>query len=160
LAHSTIPVLSHPPRRVVSLVPSVTESLFDLDLGERLIGRTDYCIYPVGQVERVLALGGTKNPDVQRIIELQPDLVIVNREENRRQDAEVLQAAGIPVWVTHPRTVQDALNLLWDMMNLFDHPKMVARVRLIEYTFDWVQGVSLARNMSRRKFLSLFGSIL
>lgn len=139
-----LPTLSYPPQRVISLVPSVTESLFDLDLGDRLIGRTDYCIYPAGQVERVPALGGTKNPDVQRIIELQPDLVILNREENRRQDAEALQAAGIPIWATHPRTVQDALNLLWEMMNLFDHPKMVARVRLIEYTFDWVQGVSLA----------------
>ena len=139
-----VPTLSYPPQRVVSLVPSVTESLFDLDLGDRLIGRTDYCIYPAGQVERVPTLGGTKNPDIQRIIELQPDLVILNREENRRQDAEALQAAGIPIWATHPRTVQDALNLLWEMMNLFDHPKMVARVRLIEYTFDWVQGVSLA----------------
>jgi len=140
-----VPQLSHPPQRVVSLVPSVTESLFDLDLGGRLVGRTDYCIYPAGQVERVPALGGTKNPDVARIIELQPELVIANREENRRQDVEALQAAGIAVWVTHPRTVQDALNLLWDMMNLFDHPQMVARVRLIEYTFDWVQGLSAAR---------------
>ncbi|MCS6834551.1 MAG: helical backbone metal receptor [Anaerolineae bacterium] len=140
-----VPILSRPPQRVVSLVPSVTESLFDLDLGSRLIGRTDYCIYPAGQVERIPTLGGTKNPDIQRIIELQPDLVILNREENRRQDAEALQAAGISTWATHPRTVQDALNLLWDMMSLFDHPKMVARVRLIEYTFDWVQGVSLAR---------------
>lgn len=138
------PTLAFPPQRVVSLVPSVTESLFDLDLGERVVGRTDYCIQPKGRVERVPSVGGTKTPDVERILALAPHLVIANYEENRRQDVEALQAAGIPVWVTFPQTVQEALNLLWEMMNLFDHQTMVARVRLIEYTYDWVNSIALS----------------
>lgn len=134
-----------PPQRVVSLVPSVTESLFDLNLGSRLIAVTDYCKYPEAGVAALPRIGGTKNPDVERIITLQPDLVIANVEENRRADVEALQAAGIPVWVTFPRTVAEAINLLWDMMRVFDEASMVPRVRLIEQTMDWVVGLSKSR---------------
>jgi ABC-type Fe3+-hydroxamate transport system substrate-binding protein len=131
-----------PPHRVVSLVPSVTESLFDLNLGDRLIAITDYCVYPEAGVARLPRIGGTKNPDVKRIIELAPDLVIANQEENRREDVEALQAAGIPVWVTFPRTVADAFNLLWNIMHVFDETTMVPRVRLMEQTMDWVWRMS------------------
>src|SRR5215813_10122637 len=96
--------VSTPPRRVVSLVPSVTESLFDLNLGDRLIAITDYCVYPEAGVARLPRIGGTKNPDVGRIINLSPDLVIANQEENRKEDVLALQEAGIPVWVMFPRT--------------------------------------------------------
>jgi ABC-type Fe3+-hydroxamate transport system substrate-binding protein len=137
------PVL-HPPRRVVSLVPSVTESLFDLSLGDRLIAITDYCIHPAAGVAGLPRIGGTKNPDVERIIAFNPDLVIANREENRKEDILALQAAKIPVWVTFPKTVSDAINLLWNIMHVFDEPVMVPRVRLIEQTMDWVQGISKA----------------
>src|SRR5215510_12390416 len=126
--------VDHPPQRVVSLVPSVTESLFDLTLGNRLIAITDYCIYPAEGVARLPRIGGTKNPDIARIIEMRPDLVIANQEENRREDVEALQAAHIPVWVTFPKTVADAFNLLWNIMDVFDEPAMVPRVRLIEQT--------------------------
>jgi ABC-type Fe3+-hydroxamate transport system substrate-binding protein len=134
-----------PPQRVVSLVPSVTESLFDLNLGSRLVAVTDYCVHPAGGVARLPRIGGTKNPNVEQIIALRPDLVIANREENRKQDVETLRAAGITVWVTFPKTVADAFTLLWDMMNLFDEQSMVPRVRLMEYTYDWLNGISLAR---------------
>ncbi len=137
--------VSEPPQTVVSLVPSVTETLFDLNLGSRLVGRTSYCIYPIGQVDRIPALGGTKNPDVERIIELQPDVVIVNVEENRKEDAQALSAAGIPVWATLPETVQDVFNLLWDIMNVFEETSMVPRVRLIEQTYDRLLGLIEAR---------------
>lgn len=131
--------VAQPPHRVVSLVPSVTESLFDLNLGDRLVAVTDYCVHPAEGVARLPRIGGTKNPDVRRIIELAPDLVIANREENRREDVQALQAAGVPVWVTFPRTVSDAVNLLWNIMHVFDEPVMVPRVRLIEQTLDWVR---------------------
>ncbi|MBA3871275.1 MAG: ABC transporter substrate-binding protein [Anaerolineae bacterium] len=137
--------VDHPPQRVVSLVPSITESLFDLTLGSRLIGITDYCIYPADGVARLPRIGGTKNPDVARIIELRPDLVIANQEENRKEDVEALRAAGIPVWVTFPRTVADTFNLLWNIMDVFDEPVMVPRVRLIEQTMDWVWRISEKR---------------
>jgi ABC-type Fe3+-hydroxamate transport system substrate-binding protein len=136
--------VSEPPRRVVSLVPSVTESLFDLNLGDRLIAITDYCVRPESGVVHLPRIGGTKNPNVGQIIALNPDLVIANQEENRQRDVEVLQAAGIPVWVTYPRTVSDVFKLLWNIMHMFDETTMVPRVRLIEYTHDWVNGISRA----------------
>ena len=136
--------VSTPPQRVVSLVPSVTESLFDLNLGDRLIGITDYCVHPAEGVAGLPRVGGTKNPDVGRIIELAPDLVIVNQEENRPEDVLALREAGVPVWVTFPKTVREALNLLWNIMQVFDEPGMVPRVRLIEQTVDWVEGISRA----------------
>lgn len=133
-----------PPRTVISLVPSITESLFDLNLGSRVIAVTDYCVYPAAQVAPLPKIGGTKNPDVAQIIAMQPDLVIANQEENRREDVEALRAAGIPVWVTFPKTVAEVFNLLWQLMDVFDETSMVPRVRLIEYTCDWVNGISRA----------------
>lgn len=138
-----IPV-SAPPRTVISLVPSITESLFDLNLGDRLTAITDYCLYPQAKVTNLPRIGGTKNPDVEQIIRLKPDLVIANQEENRREDVEALQAAGLPVWVTFPKTVKDVFNILWNIMYMFDETSMVPRIRLIEYTYDWVNGISRA----------------
>jgi ABC-type Fe3+-hydroxamate transport system substrate-binding protein len=141
--------VSRPPGRVVSLVPSMTESLFDLNLGSRLVGVTDYCVRPAEGVANLARVGGTKNPDVNRIVGLQPDLVIANQEENRREDVEALQAAGVPVWVTFPRTVADVFNLLWNIMHVFDETSMVPRVRLIEQTMDWVWRMSEPRLLSK-----------
>jgi ABC-type Fe3+-hydroxamate transport system substrate-binding protein len=137
--------LDHPPKTIISLVPSVTEALFDLNLGARLIGVTDYCTKPAAGVARLPKLGGTKNPDVARIIAMRPELVIVNQEENRKEDADALTAAGIAVWVTFPKTVREAMNLLWNIMYLCEETSMVPRVRLIEQTLDWIEGVSRAK---------------
>lgn len=71
------------PERVVSLVPSTTESVFELGAGERLVGRTRYCTEPAGAVDGVTRVGGTKNPDRERLLALSPDLVLANAEENR-----------------------------------------------------------------------------
>ncbi|MBZ0302967.1 MAG: helical backbone metal receptor, partial [Anaerolineae bacterium] len=128
--------------RVVSLVPSITESLFDLNVGQRLVGVTDSCIYPQAGVAQLPRIGGTQNPDIERILELRPDLVIANVDENRREDVEKLRDAGLQVWATFPRTVAEAINLLWNLMQVFDEPAMVPRVRLIEQTLDWVAGIS------------------
>ncbi|MEU7633401.1 helical backbone metal receptor [Nocardia sp. NPDC049220] len=95
-----------PPRRVVSLVPSLTETVA-LTCPEVLVAATQWCTHPAElDVERVR---GTKNPNVRRIIELAPDLVLCNKEENRRIDVERLRAAGIPVWVTRIETVEEAM---------------------------------------------------
>ena len=143
------------PRRVVSLVPSMTESLFDLDLGNRLIAVTDYCTRPAHGVKSLPRVGTTQYPDIERILELQPDLVLMNDEENRREDADALRAASIPVWVASPRTVFDVLNLLWNTMDIFDHAMMVPRVREIERAYDYT--LSAARAMpSVRVFASIW----
>lgn len=134
-----------PPQRVVSLVPSVTESLFDLDLGRRVIAVTEACDRPADGVRDLPRIGPPDSVSRDQIIDLQPDLVIASQDVSQAQDIEALHGAGIPVWVTAPRSVLDAINLLWNMMHVFDHPVMVPRVRLIEQTMDWVQGISKAQ---------------
>jgi ABC-type Fe3+-hydroxamate transport system substrate-binding protein len=95
---------AEPPRRVVSLVPSLTESIADTGL---LVGATDWCTHPASlDVPRVR---GTKNPDLRAIAALAPDLVLANKEENRELDVCRLREAGTPVWVTDIESVDQAL---------------------------------------------------
>ena len=94
--------------RIVSLCPSVTDSLFALCVDEQLVGRTKFCVQPAADVARIERVGGTKNPKIDRIVELQPDLVLMNEEENRREDAEALEAHGIRVLSTFARDVAGA----------------------------------------------------
>jgi ABC-type Fe3+-hydroxamate transport system substrate-binding protein len=99
--------------RVVSLVPSLTEAVA-ASVPEVLVGATDYCTHPAGlDVARV---GGSKYPDLDRVRALRPDLVLLNMEENRVEDADALRAAGIGVHVTFPRTVEEAMTELAHML--------------------------------------------
>lgn len=101
--------LTGPPRRVVSLVPSLTEAIA-ASRPELLVGATDWCSHPAGlPVRRVR---GTKNPDLRAIAELAPDLVIGNQEENRELDVRRLRAAGTPVWVSRIETLEQAFDSL------------------------------------------------
>lgn len=93
--------------RIVSLCPSLTELVFDLGLGDDLVGRTKFCVHPVDRVDVVEKVGGTKNPKVARIVELAPDLVLLNEEENRVEDAEALRAAGLRCHTSMPMTVHE-----------------------------------------------------
>lgn len=103
------------PQRVVSLVPSLTELVWWLGRGEWLVGRTRFCTEPAGKIERVAIVGGTKNPKVERIVELQPDLVMANREENRKEDVEALEAAGLEVLLTDPNSVPEAVAMVREL---------------------------------------------
>lgn len=98
-----------PPRRVVSLVPSLTETLFDLGAGDAVAGITDFCIFPEGLT--LPRVGGTKNPRVEQIRGLQPDLVYMNLEENLRRHAEEIEEFA-PVFVTEPKSVDDVAALI------------------------------------------------
>lgn len=88
--------------RIVSLVPSITELLFDLGVGDRVVGRTPFCIHPRDAVANVPRVGGTKTPRLDRIRALEPTHVVVNVDENRREDADALAAFVPDVVVTHP----------------------------------------------------------
>ncbi len=112
-------------RRVVSLVPSLTETVACSAPG-LLVGATDWCTHPPDlDVARVR---GTKNPNVPAVIELAPDLVLANQEENRHQDLEALRAAGIAVYVTDIRTVDGAFGSLARMLRAcrLDRPRWLA----------------------------------
>jgi ABC-type Fe3+-hydroxamate transport system substrate-binding protein len=93
--------------RLVSLCPSLTELLFELGAGDEVVARTRFCIHPADGVAAVEIVGGTKNPKVARIIALQPDLVLMNEEENRVEDARTLADAGLRVHASLPRTAAD-----------------------------------------------------
>ena len=102
-----------PPRRVVSLVPSLTEAVAET-APDLLVGATAWCSHPANlDVERI---SGTKNPDVARIVALRPDVVLANEEENRAVDIAALRGAGVPVWVTEIRTLDQALRSLNRML--------------------------------------------
>jgi ABC-type hemin transport system substrate-binding protein len=114
---------SGPARRIVCLVPSLTEALFSLGLDARLVGVTDWCVHPAEGVARLPKVGGTKDPDLEAILALAPDLVIANREENRRRDVERLERAGLRVWVTYPRSVGEGVALLRALAELGAAPE-------------------------------------
>ena len=108
--------LAHPPARIVSLVPSWTETLFALGFSEsEIVGVTKFCVEPAAAVASIPKVGGTKNPDIAMIVKLAPELVIANAEENRREDVEQMRAAGISVFTTYPRTVPGAVESILRM---------------------------------------------
>ncbi|QJX47651.1 ABC transporter substrate-binding protein [Hymenobacter taeanensis] len=100
-----------PPRRIVSLVPSQTELLFDLGLGERVIGVTKFCIHPAHARKTATVIGGTKNFHLEKIEELQPDLIIGNKEENYQEGIEQL-ATKYPVWMSDISTLAESLDMI------------------------------------------------
>jgi ABC-type Fe3+-hydroxamate transport system substrate-binding protein len=104
-----------PRRRIVSLIPSTTETLCALGLADALVGVTVYCREPAAITRTKTRVGGEKDPDLDAIRALAPDLVIANVEENRAADVETLRGWGIPVWVTYPRTVDGAVAMIRDL---------------------------------------------
>jgi ABC-type Fe3+-hydroxamate transport system substrate-binding protein len=105
---SQLPVL---PKKIVSLVPSQTELLHHLGLNEEVVGITKFCVHPNDWFRNKLRVGGTKSPDIEKIKSLQPDLVIANKEENRKEDIEAL-AVHFPVYVSDISTLEDALDMI------------------------------------------------
>jgi ABC-type Fe3+-hydroxamate transport system substrate-binding protein len=107
---------------VVSLVPSLTEAIAATHAG-LLVGATDWCSHPADL--DVVRVGGTKWPDVARVRELRPDLVVANAEENRPEDVEALRGAGLAVWVTAPATVDQAMDSLTRLCAVLGRPDPV-----------------------------------
>lgn len=116
-----------PPRRIVSLVPSTTESVCVLGAADRLVGCTRYCTEPAAALAGVATIGGTKNPDLEAILALAPDLVLGNAEENRAEDLDAL-AARAPTLVQTPRTVAEAVGDLRALAARLGVPEAVAPI--------------------------------
>lgn len=106
--------------RILSLVPSITELLFDLELADQLIGRTQYCIHPADSIGSVPSVGGTKKIKMDRVKDLAPSHAIMNIDENPKSMADDLRGMGIDVIATHPMTPDDNLGLYKFMGNVFD----------------------------------------
>jgi ABC-type Fe3+-hydroxamate transport system substrate-binding protein len=99
------------PKRIVSLVPSQSEYLWDLGLQQELVGITKFCIHPEQMFRTVTRVGGTKQLDLQKIRDLKPDLIIGNKEENTKEDIAALEKE-FPVWMSDVNTLEDALDMM------------------------------------------------
>ncbi|MHB0987475.1 MAG: ABC transporter substrate-binding protein [Bellilinea sp.] len=130
--------LSRIPERIVSLVPSMTESLFDLGLGGAVVGVSDYCTRPEGRLSGISRIGGPKTIDIAQVLALHPDLVIANREENERE-AVLALAEQTPVWAPFPLTVQDVLRDLWALAYLGRSQQALMRMRLLESAVEMAE---------------------
>src|SRR5581483_6015154 len=101
--------IDSPPKRIISLVPSQTELLFDLGLNDEIVGITKFCIHPAGKVKTKTKIGGTKTLNINQIKKLNPDLIIGNKEEND-QIKELIQL--FPVWMSDIGNLNDALDMI------------------------------------------------
>ena len=100
--------------KIVSLVPSLTELLIDLGLGGSVVGRTKFCIHPEDQVKAIPKVGGTKNVNVQKVLDLEPDLIIANKEENQKEDIQAL-AVQCKILLTEIATYEEALEAILEI---------------------------------------------
>jgi ABC-type Fe3+-hydroxamate transport system substrate-binding protein len=112
-------LFSRPPSRVVSLVPSDTLTVAALGFAGALVGRTDYCELPVDVVAKLPSVGGTKNPRVDEVCALEPDLVLSNQEENTKSDLEAIAQRGFRVYVAFPKRVADGVAHLAKLARIF-----------------------------------------
>lgn len=103
--------LKNTPKRIISLVPSQTELLYDLGLDSEVIGITKFCVHPEHWLRSKIRVGGTKQLNISKIKELAPDLIIANKEENVREQIEEL-AQSFPVWVSDVNTLEEALSMI------------------------------------------------
>jgi len=134
-----------PPRRVVSLVPSDTLNVAALGCAGALVGRTDYCELPRDVVAELPSVGGTKNPRVEEVVALAPDLVLANQEENTRGDLEQLAQRGVRVYVAFARRVADGLAHLARLARIFGVAGDAAVKDLLRRGYDALRAADEAR---------------
>jgi ABC-type Fe3+-hydroxamate transport system substrate-binding protein len=124
------------PSRIVSLVPSQTELLYDLGLDESIVGITKFCCHPTNWKFKKTKIGGTKAVDIEKIRRLQPDLIIGNKEENTLEDIAILETIT-PVWISDVTTIDDELSLIVDLGELLGkQAKANQLVQEINTAFD------------------------
>ena len=139
-----------PPGRIVSLIPSITEILFAIGAGDRVVGCTIYCSQPPEGVATKVRVGGEKNPKLELIRDLGADLVIANVEENVREHVETLRAWGIPVHVTYPRTVADGIRLVGELGALLEAgPRARELEAELQARYDLVRAAAAGRRPRR-----------
>ena len=133
------------PQRVVSLVPSMTESLCELGLGHTLVGVTDYCTSPAEALKDLPRIGGPKDARIEDILALKPDFVLANQEENTPQIVAGLAAAGIFTWLTFSRTVDESVADLWDLAEIFRYEPAVLGLKTLQMALDWLRSSEVDR---------------
>ncbi len=142
-------MINYPPKRIISLVPSQTELLFDLGLDQEVVGLTKFCIHPIEKFAAKQKVGGTKKLKIDIIRALKPDLVIGNKEENSRADIELLQQE-FPVWMSDIYNLEDAMQTISDLGNLVDRqPEAAYLNHLINAGFRDLQTLALEKAIDK-----------
>jgi ABC-type Fe3+-hydroxamate transport system substrate-binding protein len=100
-----------PPKRIISIVPSQTELLYDLGLDEEVVGITKFCVHPKSWFKNKTKVGGTKRLNIEQIKMLKPDLILANKEENNQEEVEEL-AEHFTVWISDIKTIADGLEMI------------------------------------------------
>jgi ABC-type Fe3+-hydroxamate transport system substrate-binding protein len=134
------------PKRVVSLVPSDTYNVAALGCGDALVARTDYCELPEDLVKKLPSIGGTKNPRVEAILDLSPDLVLANQEENTRGDLEKLAQRGVKVLIAFPRRASEGIAQLARLARIFRVERDVAARVLLKRGYEVIRDAEEARS--------------
>lgn len=106
--------LEQPAKRIISLVPSITHLLYSFGLDQEVVAITKFCVHPKEWLEHKPRIGGTKDPKLKVILALKPDLIIANKEENRKEDVDLL-SSEVPVYVSDVSSPEDALGLMEDL---------------------------------------------
>ncbi len=131
-------VLEKQPERIISLVPSQTELLYELGAGERVVGQTVFCIHPEEGFKNTTKVGGTKKIKYEVIDELQPDLIICNKEENTKEIVDTL-SKKYPVWVSDIYNLKDNSEMILKLGNIVNQlPKAMEIVKEIEKNFSYL----------------------
>ncbi|MEZ5172649.1 MAG: helical backbone metal receptor [Bacteroidia bacterium] len=127
------------PERIISVVPSQTELLFDLGLEEQVLGITKFCIHPDEWFRTKTRVGGTKKLNIEKIRGLRPDLIIANKEENTREEIELLRKE-FPVWISDIKNLNDALEMIHQIGMITDTEKAAEMiVRAVTKSFSRLQ---------------------
>ncbi|MFD2288174.1 ABC transporter substrate-binding protein [Pedobacter petrophilus] len=143
-------IFNFPPKRIISLVPSQTELLFDLGLDKEIIGLTKFCIHPIEKFAERTKVGGTKKLNIDLIKDLKPDLIIGNKEENTQRDIEEL-AEDFPVWMSDILTLEDAKNAIFQIGELVDRePEAGYLNHLISAGFNDLQTLALQNKIDKK----------
>ena len=118
--------------RIISLVPSLTQTLFDLGLTyEEVVGRTPWCIHPKEKVEHVMVIGGTKTPNLNKIRSLEPDLIVMDREENPLEIYQTLADEGYNIYVSEVESPKDVPKMLRELGTACDRQSAGEQLALL-----------------------------
>lgn len=143
-------LINFPPKRIVSIVPSQTELLFDLGLDHEIIGLTKFCIHPIEKFAERTKVGGTKKLNIDLIKDLKPDLIIGNKEENTQSDIEEL-AEHFPVWMSDIFTLNDAMKTITQIGELVDRePEAAYLNHLISAGFNDLKTLALQNQIDKK----------
>lgn len=141
------------PQRIISLVPSQTELLFDLQLNEEIVGVTQYCVHPKQAINEKSFVGGTKQVRIEKIRVLNPDLVIANKEENDESSIRAIEGE-FPVWVSDIKDLKDAIEMIRTLGILLDRKeRSLAIADKIESSFQYITPVVNEAAKNRAAYL-------